>query len=124
MERALGEMPARLLAARTVLSALFRRLMLAKVAAAHKAGKLTFFGELGRLADEAAFKAYLAPLRTTDWFVYSKRPLSGPSPISPIRPPLAVEKRLFRRERPYKSTPVSTKRAAAPTCPVAGAVIF
>ena len=64
-----------------VLSALFRRLMLEKVAAAHKAGKLKFFGELARLADEAAFKAYLAPLKTIDWFVYSKRPLSGPKAV-------------------------------------------
>ena len=64
-----------------VLSALFRRLMLEKVAAAHKAGKLKFFGEHARLADEAAFKAYLAPLRAIDWFVYSKRPLSGPKAV-------------------------------------------
>ena len=64
-----------------VLSALFRRLMLEKVAAAHKAGKLKFFGEHARLADEAAFKAYLAPLKTIDWFVYSKRPLSGPKAV-------------------------------------------
>jgi hypothetical protein len=64
-----------------VLSALFRRLMLEKVAAAHKAGKLKFFGELAGLADEAAFKAYLAPLRAIHWFVYSKRPLSGPKAV-------------------------------------------
>jgi len=64
-----------------VLSSLFRRLMLEKVAAAHKAGKLKFFGEHARLADEAAFKAYLAPLKTIDWFVYSKRPLSGPKAV-------------------------------------------
>jgi len=64
-----------------VLSALFRRLTLEKVAAAHKAGKLKFFGEHARLADEAAFKAYLAPLRAIDWFVYSKRPFSGPKAV-------------------------------------------
>lgn len=64
-----------------VLSALFRRLMLEKVAAAHKAGKLKFFGELAHLADEAAFKAYLAPLKAIDWFVYSKRPMSGPKAV-------------------------------------------
>ena len=64
-----------------VLSSLFRRLMLEKVAAAHKAGKLKFFGKHARLADEAAFKAYLAPLKTIDWFVYSKRPLSGPKAV-------------------------------------------
>ena len=43
-----------------VLSPLFRRLMLEKIAAAHKAGKLKFFGEQTRLADEAAFKASTA----------------------------------------------------------------
>jgi hypothetical protein len=64
-----------------VLSALFRRIMLEKVAAAHKAGKLKFFGELAHLADEAAFKAYLAPLKTIDWFVYSVRPFSGPKAV-------------------------------------------
>ncbi len=64
-----------------VLSPLFRRLMLEKLAAAHKAGKLKFFGEQTHLAGEAAFKAYLAPLKTIDWFVYSKRPLSGPKAV-------------------------------------------
>jgi hypothetical protein len=55
--------------------------MLEKIAAAHKAGKLKFFGEQTHLAGEAAFKAYLAPLKTIDWFVYSKRPLSGPKAV-------------------------------------------
>ena len=39
-----------------VLSKLFRRLMLEKLASAHEAGKLTFFGEHAHLADNAAFK--------------------------------------------------------------------
>jgi hypothetical protein len=38
-----------------VLSTLFRRLMLAKLAAAHAAGKLQFFGEHRRLGDADAF---------------------------------------------------------------------
>src|SRR5262245_51675486 len=38
-----------------VLSRLFRRLMLEKLAAAHKAGKLAFFGAHAHLADEKAF---------------------------------------------------------------------
>ena len=46
-----------------VLSALFRRLFLEMLVAAHHAGRLQFFGDLARLADGAAFKAYLAPLR-------------------------------------------------------------
>ena len=64
-----------------VLSKLFRRLMLEKLAAAHKAGKLKFFGEHTHLAAADAFTAFLAPLRKTKWFVYSKRPFSGPKAV-------------------------------------------
>jgi hypothetical protein len=46
------------------------------------------------------------------------------SPTSPIRPPLAVEKRLFRRESPYKSVSASPETAVVPTYPIAGTVIF
>ena len=64
-----------------VLSALFRRLMLEKLAAAHKSGRLRFFGEHAHLADADAFARFLAPLKKTDWFVYSKRPFSGPKAV-------------------------------------------
>jgi hypothetical protein len=64
-----------------VLSRLFRRLMLEKLAAAQTAGKLTFFGEHAHLADEKAFAAFLAPLKRTCWFVYSKRPFAGPKAV-------------------------------------------
>jgi hypothetical protein len=64
-----------------VLSKLFRRLMLEKLAAAHAAGKLQFFGAHAHLGDAAAFAAFLAPLRTTRWFVYSKRPFAGPQAV-------------------------------------------
>jgi putative transposase/transposase-like zinc-binding protein len=64
-----------------VLSRLFRRLFLEKLAAAHDAGLLSFFGELIYLADADAFAAYLAPLRKTKWFVYSKRPFAGPEAV-------------------------------------------
>lgn len=64
-----------------VLSRLFRRLMLEKLAAAHAAGKLQFFGEHSHLGDADAFAAFLAPLRTTRWFVYSKRPFAGPQAV-------------------------------------------
>ena len=64
-----------------VLSKLFRRLMLEKLAAAHKAGKLRFFGEHAHLAGAEAFAAFLAPLKKTNWFVYSKRPFSGPETV-------------------------------------------
>jgi hypothetical protein len=64
-----------------VLSRLFRRLMLEKLTAAHKADKLTFFGEHAHLADAKAFAAFLAPLKRTRWFVYSKRPFAGPKAV-------------------------------------------
>ena len=64
-----------------VLSRLFRRLMLEMLVAAHDAGRLQFFGEHVHLADKAAFKAYLASLHRTRWFVYSKRPFAGPEQV-------------------------------------------
>jgi hypothetical protein len=64
-----------------VLSKLFRRLMLQKLAAVHAAGKLAFFGEHAHLADSKAFTAFLAPLKKTRWFVYSKRPFAGPKAV-------------------------------------------
>jgi hypothetical protein len=64
-----------------VLSRLFRRLMLEKLTAAHKAGKLTFFSEHAYLADAKAFAAFLAPLKRTRWFVYAKQPFAGPKAV-------------------------------------------
>jgi hypothetical protein len=64
-----------------VLSLLFQRLILEKLAAAHKAGRLQFFGEHARLAEQGAFAAYLAPLRKLEWVVYAKRPFAGPEAV-------------------------------------------
>jgi len=64
-----------------VLSRLFRRLFLEKLAAAHEAGRLHFFGDLRHLADSQAFDAYLAPLRKLEWVVYAKRPFAGPEAV-------------------------------------------
>src|SRR5947199_2226949 len=64
-----------------VLSALFRRLFLEMLVAAHDAGRLQFFGCQVRLADKAAFKAYLAPLHEINWVVYAKKPFSVPSQV-------------------------------------------
>jgi hypothetical protein len=61
-----------------VLSRLFRRLFLEKLTAAHEAGHLHFFGDHADLAELMTFKAFLAPLRRTEWVVYSKRPFGGP----------------------------------------------
>jgi len=64
-----------------VLSALFRGRMLGMLIDAHAAGRLQFFGDYQHLADERAFRAYLGPLWTTDWFVYAKRPFAGPEQV-------------------------------------------
>ena len=49
--------------------------------AAHDAGQLQFFGDHARLADKAAFEAYLTPLRKIDWVVYAKEPFAGPEEV-------------------------------------------
>jgi predicted RNA-binding Zn-ribbon protein involved in translation (DUF1610 family) len=64
-----------------VLSRLFRRLFLEKLVAAHVAGELQFFGNHAPLTNAQAFAAYLAPLRNTEWVVYSKRPFGGPEEV-------------------------------------------
>ena len=64
-----------------VLSRLFRRLFLAKLAAAHAAGRLQFFGAHAKLADATAFAGYLGPLRKIEWVVYAKRPFAGPEAV-------------------------------------------
>jgi len=53
----------------------------AKLAAAHAAGKLIFFGTYAHLADQKAFAAFLRPLKRARWFVYSKRPFAGPQAV-------------------------------------------
>jgi hypothetical protein len=64
-----------------VLSRLFRRLFLDKLTAAHQAGHLKFFGDHASLAENKAFSVYLAPLRRSEWVVYSKRPFGGPQAV-------------------------------------------
>jgi Putative transposase/Transposase zinc-binding domain len=65
----------------TVLSALFRRLLLEKLVAAHATGELQFFGKHAQLADTKAFAAYLRPLRNSKWVVYCKDPFGGPEEV-------------------------------------------
>jgi hypothetical protein len=64
-----------------VLSALFRRRMLEALVAAHKAGKLVFFGEHAILANATTFVDYLEPLKAKKWHVYAKRPFAGPKAV-------------------------------------------
>ena len=64
-----------------VLSRLFRRLFLEQLSAAHRAGRLEFFGQHQYLTDAGAFADFLSPLRQIDWVVYAKRPFSGPAAV-------------------------------------------
>ncbi|MEM7190219.1 MAG: IS91 family transposase [Pseudomonadota bacterium] len=64
-----------------VLSRLFRCLFLEGLARLHQAGKLRFFGDLSELADPDTFRAFLAPLRKSDWVVYAKPPFGGPEAV-------------------------------------------
>ena len=67
-----------------VLSRLFRRLFLEKVVAAHKTGRLTFFGNPAPLVDAQAFAAYVAPLRRSNGSSTPRGRSAGPKPCSPI----------------------------------------
>ena len=64
-----------------VLSRLFRRRFVEELEKLHKAGQLRFFGDDARLADTMAFAQWLAPLRTSEWVVYAKRPFAGPQAV-------------------------------------------
>jgi hypothetical protein len=64
-----------------VLSRLLRRLFLDKLVAAHRAAELQFFNGHAALADRQSFAAFLAPLRNSEWVVYSKRPFDGPDEV-------------------------------------------
>ena len=64
-----------------VLSRLFRRLVLERLAAAHSQRRLILQGSLAKLAPAAAFAAALKPLRWKKWFVYIKEPFAGPKAV-------------------------------------------
>lgn len=64
-----------------VLSRLYRGLFLARLVAAHEEGRLSFHGELARLANLEVFRQFLAPVRSVDWVVYSKPPFGGPEQV-------------------------------------------
>jgi hypothetical protein len=64
-----------------VLSRLFRRLYLEKIAEAHQQSQLIFFGESKSLEDEVSFTKWLTPLRKKEWVVYAKRPFAGPKAV-------------------------------------------
>ena len=64
-----------------VLSRLFRRRFLEELQRLHGAGQLRFFGEHAALAERAAFKDWLTPVRKCEWVVYAKRPFAGPQAV-------------------------------------------
>jgi Putative transposase/Transposase zinc-binding domain len=64
-----------------VLSPLFRGRFLHKLLAAHRDGRLQFFGKHARLAERKAFAAYLGPSRKLHWRVYCKPPFGGPKAV-------------------------------------------
>lgn len=64
-----------------VLARLFRRLFLEGLLELHRAGQLTFFGDLADLAQADAFAKWLAPFRKTEWVVYAKPPFGGPEAV-------------------------------------------
>src|SRR5262252_5298108 len=53
----------------------------AMLAEAHAQDRLRFFGDHAALADKRAFKRFLAPLRRTEWVVYTKEPFAGPEQV-------------------------------------------
>jgi hypothetical protein len=64
-----------------VLSRLFRHRFLDALVAAHRQGRLQFFGEHATLVDPCAFARWLTPLRQCEWVVYAKQPFAGPSAV-------------------------------------------
>jgi len=64
-----------------VMARLFRRLFIDGLAALHRKGDLTFFGDLGGLSNGAAFAKWIAPFRKIDWIVYAKPPFGGPEAV-------------------------------------------
>jgi hypothetical protein len=64
-----------------VLSRLFRRLFLQALEAMHAADELQFFADLSKLKHANAWRAYLAPLRKSEWVVYAKKSFAGPQQV-------------------------------------------
>ena len=65
-----------------VLARLFRRLFLEGLMELHRAGQLTLFGDLDRLAQADHFAHWLAPFRKSEWVVYAKPPFGGPQAVT------------------------------------------
>ncbi len=105
-----------------VLSKLFRRLMLEKLVAAHKAGKLTFFGEHAHLADDeglrrlpgaaeedAVVRLLQAPLRRAEGC--ARLPVALHPPRRHLEP--AADRSRRRAVSPSRSRTTASKGQAA-----------
>ena len=65
-----------------VLSRLFRRRFLEELSAAHRAGRLQFFGEDAALADAQRVRCNGSRrCAKCEWVVYAKRPFAGPAAV-------------------------------------------
>lgn len=67
-----------------VLARLFRRLFLDGLKDLHRAGQLTFFGDLDHLAQQGTFAQWLAPFRKTEWWSMPNLHLAGQRRCWPI----------------------------------------
>ncbi len=65
----------------TVLSRLFRRLLLEQLNQAYRNGDLHFFGHQSALNNRDDFVEVIRPLRRQEWAVYAKRPFAGPEAV-------------------------------------------
>jgi Putative transposase len=63
------------------LSCMFRGLFLRYLDKAFAGGELNFFSAHRHLREPAAFQRYLAPVHTTKWVVFAKRPFAGPAQV-------------------------------------------
>jgi hypothetical protein len=64
-----------------VLSRIFRRLYLDRLAKVYEDGLLKFFSNHTGLTDRAAFVRFLKRSRKNEWVVYSKKPFGGPDAV-------------------------------------------
>ena len=82
-----------------VLSRLFRRLFIEKLAVAHETERLKFFAEHAGLAEPAAFATFLAPMRKSEWVVYATSAAASALPCFWIARPIVPWPRTFAASR-------------------------
>lgn len=63
------------------LARLYRGKFLSALKSAHRRDEIQFHGSLAELRDPGAFREFLDPLYSLDWFVYAKPPFGGPAHV-------------------------------------------